>query len=158
MTLRDIRVGASTGITAAEIALDFYRAWIDADTDRYGSFEGERTRWFVPGSSAIAGRHAGPGASEALRSRLGEFDAGITDVMVSIAYIGSDDTRPDRAPHVSILARPARPADDAHAHVILLFHVLEDGKIGDIWIYPEDVNELDAFARALSTDAAAIHG
>jgi len=40
----------------------------------------------------------------------------------------------------------------------LIFHVLEDGKIGDIWIYPEDVSEFDAFAGALRADAAATVG
>jgi hypothetical protein len=37
---------------------------------------------------------------------------------------------------------------------MLIFHVFDNGKIGDIWIYPEDVSELDAFARALELDPA----
>jgi len=150
MTLQEAQ-NADPAIAVADIARDFYRAWADADVDRYRGFVGEETRWFIPGSSAIAGQHAGPVACEALRGRLGDFDAGITDVMVSVAYIGGVGSRVDRDPHVSILARPNRRADDAHAHVMLIVHVLDDGKIGDVWIYPEDVREFDAFAGALAS-------
>ena len=96
MTLQEAQ-NADPAIAVADIARDFYRAWADGDVDRYRGFVGEETRWFIPGSSAIAGQHAGAAACEALRSRLTDLRQAGCIVLVATHDLETIDSVADRA-------------------------------------------------------------